>query len=116
MDISRGRGYGYVKADGTICMERCFSCGAANYALAVSSGACHLCGFVAGKHEPTNEKHVIVSDKKRACMECAGYGRDGKPCYTCRSVNPSFLGLSFPSTPYALVLKVFVYLEKEENK
>jgi hypothetical protein len=114
--ISRGKGYGYIRGDGLICMEICFYCGRHNYQPAVSSGACWTCGFKAGQHDPKHEKRVVISDKRRECMDCAGYGRDGKPCNICKSINPSYVGLSFPSTPYGLTLSCFVYLESEETK
>jgi ribosomal protein L37E len=48
-DIRKGKGYGYRAKTGKICMEKCFSCGKENYALAVSSGTCAWCGYDANK-------------------------------------------------------------------
>lgn len=103
--IGRGRGDGYIAADGTICMERCFNCGRTNYAPCVSSGKCWWCKFEAGKHEPKNETNLILTDKRRPCNDCAGFGVfEGDTfrtilamCGTCRSIHPESLGLMFKS-------------------
>lgn len=114
--ISRGRGHGYVKVDGTICMDRCFDCGKLNYAIAVNSGSCFWCGYSPGKHVDADTKLVTVSSARRPCRQCTGYGSDGQPCRICKSINPGYIGLSFPNTPEGIILKVFVYLEKDETK
>ncbi len=39
-----GKGEGYKREDGALCMIRCFECGLENYAPAVHSGKCAWCG------------------------------------------------------------------------
>lgn len=60
--ISRGLGWGYIKKDGTICMEVCFHCGLHNYSPAVSSGFCWTCKFTAGKCEPAILRSKMVEE------------------------------------------------------
>jgi hypothetical protein len=49
IDVRKGKGFGYCKDDGTVCMIRCFACGKENYAMAVNSGCCAWCGHNANK-------------------------------------------------------------------
>jgi len=41
--------------DGRLYLVRCFSCGAENYAPAVSSGRCAFCGWKAAEEEADGE-------------------------------------------------------------
>ena len=118
MQISRGKGHGFVKKDGTICMERCFDCGMLNYAPAVNSGTCFFCKFEPGKHEPQHELHLVMVNRRRPCTKCAGFGEFNKDrtqmvkCEGCKSIHPNALGLAYTQTRDDM----FIYMEKDEVK
>lgn len=56
INIQDGKGHGFIDEDGKKCMERCFSCGKENYAMAVISGFCAWCGFNANEKEDNGKK------------------------------------------------------------
>ena len=59
--VQAGKGSGYMTRSKPlrVCMERCFSCGRENYALAVPSGHCAWCKFDANDQQYEDEIHPI---------------------------------------------------------
>lgn len=54
-DILQGNGYGFIRPDGGIAMQRCFECGRENWAPAVYSGECVWCGYNPNKGEQNDQ-------------------------------------------------------------
>lgn len=62
-------GMSYVPESGKILLIRCPKCGTENYAMAVSSGQCYVCGYNAHNDEEVKKKIQIINNKLKEQYE-----------------------------------------------